>query len=190
MECFRLISVCCSTARLSSWIKLPRCVVAARGILLTRRSLLSIVLDYRLSPNSAASSPKSSAGCRWWPRSRRRSMPIWRAPNGCVRPSSSARSPASWCRKTRTTSRPAVLLERLCAARAGPSPRCLATRAIHARPRQAFTMSSRHRRSIRLPGYDTRQPGPISSPCARTTAPIFLETLSMMPCDSTHAARL
>ncbi len=32
-------------------------------------------------------------------------------------------------------------------------------RAIHARPRQAFTMSSRHRRSIRLPGYDYASAG-------------------------------
>ena len=58
-----------------------------------------------LSPNNTASSPKSSGGCRSWPRWRRRRRPTCAGPRGCARLSCARPSRAGWRRKTRTTNR-------------------------------------------------------------------------------------
>jgi type I restriction enzyme S subunit len=58
-----------------------------------------------LSPNNTVSSPKSSGGCRSWPRWRRRWQPTCAGPSACVRPFCTRPSQAASCRKTRMTSR-------------------------------------------------------------------------------------
>ena len=88
-------------------------------------------------PSSAASLPRSSGACRSSSKPRPRWRPVCGGPSGCARASSSRRSPAAWCPRTPTTSRPRCCwhASRRSAPRPKPPPKRDASRAAGERDR-------------------------------------------------------